>query len=162
MKVLSSHQLFQTMSKHSRNCSRYAVVYHEMHGLCIPPQPKVFPFTLDRHQTYFKIHFIHCINIIIVIKFGIVGNSKQKWENMLTEITNMEYMVVKCHSIIRKLFPNQEEFEPKVNCFSVYFSSTVIDSITARRSGMRLKMFGEYYSLKSADNRNYLFFITRP
>lgn len=44
---------------------------------------------------------------------------------MLTEITNMEYMVVKCHSIIRKLFPNQEEFEPKVS-FSAHFFQIII------------------------------------
>lgn len=29
---------------------------------------------------------------------------------MLTEITNMEYMVVKCHSIIRKLYPDISEY----------------------------------------------------
>ncbi|XP_031617314.1 rab3 GTPase-activating protein catalytic subunit [Contarinia nasturtii] len=39
------------------------------------------------------------------------GNSKQKWENMLMEITNTEYMVVKCYSVIRKLYPNVENFE---------------------------------------------------
>lgn len=43
------------------------------------------------------------------------GNSKQKWENMLTEITNMEYMVVKCNSLIRKLFPNVEHFGESVS-----------------------------------------------
>lgn len=45
----------------------------------------------------------------------ISGNSKQKWENMLSEITNMEYMVVKCQSIIRKLYPKAEKFETDVS-----------------------------------------------
>lgn len=44
-----------------------------------------------------------------------IGNSKQKWENMLTEITNMEYMVVKCFSVIRKLYPNTKNLDTDVS-----------------------------------------------
>lgn len=42
------------------------------------------------------------------------GNSKYKWQNMLTEITNMEYMVVKCRSVIKKLYPDTDNFENDV------------------------------------------------
>lgn len=34
---------------------------------------------------------------------------------MLNETTNMEYMVVKCQSIIRKLYPKADSFEADVS-----------------------------------------------
>lgn len=34
---------------------------------------------------------------------------------MLTELTNVEYMVVKCHSLIRKLYPFTDAFEATVS-----------------------------------------------
>lgn len=46
---------------------------------------------------------------------SVKGNSKQKWENMLIEITNMEYMVVKCHSIMKKLYPDVVDFQATVS-----------------------------------------------
>lgn len=39
---------------------------------------------------------------------------------MLVEITNMEYMVVKCQSIIRKLYPNAEKFETDVSVYRLF------------------------------------------
>lgn len=52
---------------------------------------------------------------------NILGNSKQRWENMLSEITNMEYMVVKCQSLIRKLFPNVDTLEPNASFIFISF-----------------------------------------
>lgn len=37
---------------------------------------------------------------------------------MLSEITSMEYMVVKCQSIIRKLYPKADSFEADVSITS--------------------------------------------
>lgn len=43
------------------------------------------------------------------------SNSKYKWQNMLTEITTMEYMVVKCCSILKKLYPDTNNYENDVS-----------------------------------------------
>lgn len=70
------------------------------------------------------------VELFTFTKLPFAGNSKQKWENMLTEITNMEYMVVKCQSVIRKLYPNIEDFEINVSLFfysHVLHTNYVID-----------------------------------
>lgn len=71
------------------------------------------------HTTSTKGQFKVIDLLVMLMSFNynlyIPGNSKQKWENMLMEITKMEYMVVKCYSVIRKLYPNVENLESNVS-----------------------------------------------
>lgn len=46
---------------------------------------------------------------------NVKSNSKNKWQALLGDVTNMEYSVVKCQSIIRKLFNETRELNEDVS-----------------------------------------------
>lgn len=53
----------------------------------------------------------------------ISDNSAKKWENLLNDITNQEYAIVKSQSLIKKLFESSENLteEVKIVVQCIYF-----------------------------------------
>lgn len=114
----------QTMEKLLTMCCRLSREAWIVHTVSAKGITTFTSICSNRYKSLVSVFFFFLRNseisiwkIECIILCYVVGNSKQRWENMLSEITNMEYMVVKCQSIIRKLYPNAEKFETDVSFF---------------------------------------------
>lgn len=58
-------------------------------------------------------------------------NSQNQWEHLLNAITNMEYLIVKCQSLVKKLFSNSKQLDET----QIEMLSSLINGLAVRLKG---------------------------